>query len=208
MVELRIKCSSYLLVHGGSSRLKPGGLIWDTIIPTLKAHHHRVFAPTLKDEHTSDLTAHIEQVLALITENNLNDIILAGHSYGGMVITGVADKIGGRLKHLVYIDAALPGPGQSLFDIITSSGRDPLSFPGLESAPPYVEKLQFDPHNLNPIPKTYILCTKSEFACVTQLAKEKIASDPKGWTYLELPTSHVPMATMPQELAQILLKIA
>jgi hypothetical protein len=125
-----------------------------------------------------------------------------------MVITGIADKMGERLKHLVYIDAALPDPGQSLFDIISSSGHDPLSFPGLEAVPPYVEKLRFDPQNLKPLPKTYILCTQSEFACVTGVAKQKITAAAKEWTYLELPTSHVPMATMPGELAQILLEAA
>ena len=108
----------------------------------------------------------------------------------------------------MYIDAALPNPGQSLFDLFSEGGVDPLSFPGLEAASAYVEKLQFDPRILEKLPKTYILCTGSEFAVVTRGAKKKITANPLGWTYLELPTSHVPMATMPDRLDQLLLSVA
>jgi hypothetical protein len=125
-----------------------------------------------------------------------------------MVITGVAAKMPDRISRLVYVDAALPDPGQSLFDIIASSGSNPMSVAGLEPAPAYVERLQFDAQKIKPLPKTYIRCTESEFASVTNVAKEKIAADGKGWTYLELPTSHVPMATMPEQLSQLLLDVA
>lgn len=215
--------STYVLVHGGnmstdtwnklskSDDYPPGGLlggkIWDSIIPSLKAHNHRVFAPTLKDEHHSNLTEHIEQICTLVIENDLEDIILIGHSYGGMVITGIAAKIPERISCLVYVDAALPDPGQSLFDIIASGGSDPLSFTGLEPATPYVEKLQFDPQKVKQLPKTYIFCTESEFASVSHVAKEKIAAD-KEWTYIELPSSHVPMASMPERFSKLILGIA
>ena len=167
------------------------------IIPALKAHNYRVFAPTLKDEHSSNLTGHIEQICTLITENDLKDVILVGHSYGGMVITGVAAKMPDRISRLVYVDAALPDPGQSLFDIIVSGGRDPMSFAGLEPAAPYVEKLQFDAQKIKPLPKTYILCTESEFAAVTHVAKQKIAAAGKEWTYIELPSAIVPIKGYP-----------
>jgi len=217
--------ANYVLIHGGNMSTdtwnkltkgnhvythdgKMGGRIWDTVVPALTAHNHRVFAPTLKDEHSSNLTEHIEQVCALIAEHDLRDVILAGHSYGGMIITGTAANMADRISHLVYVDAALPDPGQSLFDIIVSGGCDPLSFAGLEPATPYVEKLQFDAQKIKLLPKTYILCTKSEFAAVTRVAKQKIAAAKKGWTYVELPSSHVPMADMPDEFAQLLLETA
>jgi pimeloyl-ACP methyl ester carboxylesterase len=213
--------ATYVLVHGGNMSTETwnkltvgnpvytkdghlGGRIWDPIIPALKAHNHRVFAPTLKDEHSSNLTEHIEQICTLITENDLKDVILVGHSYGGMVITGVAAKMSDRISRLVYVDAAVPDPGQSLFDIIVSSGSDPMSVAGLEPAAAYLEKLQFDAQKIKSLPKTYIRCTESEFASVTNVAKKKIAADGKEWIYLELPTSHVPMATMPEQLSQIL----
>jgi pimeloyl-ACP methyl ester carboxylesterase len=215
---------TYVLVHGGnmstdtwdklskSNAYAPGGhlggRVWDSIIPALRAHNYHVFAPTLKDEHSSHLIEHIEQICTLITDNGLTNILLVGHSYGGMIITGVAAEMPERISRLVYIDAALPNPGQSLFDIIASGGSDPLSFAGLEPAAPYVEKLQFDAGNLESLPKTYIPCTESEFASVTNVARQKIAAEGKGWTYIELPTSHVPMASMPEQLSQLLLEAA
>ncbi len=81
-----------------------------------------------------------------------------------------------------------------------------MSFAGLEPAAAYVEKLQFDAQKIKRLPKTYILCTESEFASVTHVARQKIAAAGKEWTYLELPTSHVPMATMPDKFTQLLLE--
>ncbi|MEN6609969.1 MAG: alpha/beta hydrolase [Methanoregulaceae archaeon] len=213
--------ATYVLVHGGNISTTTwnrftvrdpihtadgllGGKCWDGTAADLAADGHRAFAPTLSDEHHSTLTDHIGQVVSLIREQDLQDVILVGHSYGGMVITGVAAKIPDRIRRLVYIDAALPDPGQSLFDIILAGGADPLSFAGLEPAPPYVEKLQFDPGRIAAIPKTYILCTKSGFASVTQVAQEKIAADGRGWTYIELPASHVPMEDMPGALYRVM----
>ncbi|MBM3173650.1 MAG: alpha/beta hydrolase, partial [Chloroflexi bacterium] len=204
--------ANYVLVHGGNMSTdswnnltkrddylpggKLGGRVWDPIVPILEAHSHSVFAPTLKDEYSSNLTEHVEEIRTLIAEHNLIKTILVGHSYGGMVITGVAARMANRIGQLVFVDAALPDPGQSLFDIIASGGYDPMSFTGLEPAAPYVEKLQFDPETIKQIPKTYILCTESEFAAVTNVAKKKIAVTKDEWKYLELQTSHVPMATM------------
>jgi pimeloyl-ACP methyl ester carboxylesterase len=214
----------YILVHGGNmsadtwNRLSCrhdfpegthiGAKYWDGTAAFLREHGHRVFAPTLADEHTHTLTDHIGQVTSLMESEDLREVILAGHSYGGMIITGAAERMPDRIRRLVYIDAALPDPGQSLFDLFAEGGVDPLSFPGLEAASAYVEKLQFDSRIVEPLPKTYIFCTGSEFAVVTNVAWRKITANPMGWTYLELPTSHVPMATMPDRLDQLLLSLA
>jgi Predicted hydrolases or acyltransferases (alpha/beta hydrolase superfamily) len=187
-----------------------GGRIWDGPVSALQAHNHRVFAPTLADESISSLTGNIGQICTLIRENDLEDIILVGHSYGGMVITGVADRMPERIRRLVYLDAAVPDPGQSLYDILNLGFSSTTgSRPGLpEPARPYVEKLQYDPEKTARVPKTYILCTKSEFAAVTSIARDKIAAGKKGWTYLELPSSHVPMADMPDRFNRLLLDAA
>ena len=214
--------ADYVFVHGGNmttetwNRLtvgKPvhtpdgtmGGRIWDPFVPVIAAAGHRAFAHTRADEHSGTLAGHIGQVCGIIGTNGLAGVVLAGHSYGGMVITGAAARMPGRIRRLVYIDAALPNPGQSLFDLIREGGRDPLSFPGLEPDPPYVEKLQFDPAAVRAIRKTYVLCTKSDFSAITKVAKDRIASEKTGWTYIELPSSHVPMAEMPDELCRLLL---
>jgi len=218
--------ATYVLVHGGNMTTdtwnklakrndyppggRLGGRVWDSIIPALLAQNHSVFAPTLTDERSSSLTGHIKQVCTLITGHDLKDVILAGHSYGGMVITGAAAGIPDRIRRLVYVDAALPDPGQSLYDILrlglsTASGSRP-ALP--EPDPPYVEKLQYDARTIEPLQKTYILCTKSEFAAVTRIAKQKIAAAKEGWTYIELPSSHVPMADMPDGICRLLLDAA
>jgi pimeloyl-ACP methyl ester carboxylesterase len=217
--------ATFVLVHGGNisietwNRLtvgKPvhtedgmlGGKCWDVSVTALKAHGYRTFAPTLSDEHTSSLSDHIGQICDLLQGSALEDVVLVGHSYGGMVITGVAAMMPDRIRHMVYLDAALPDPGESLFDLIASGGIDPLSVPGLEPVTPYVEKLQFDPLKIRSIPKTYIRCIKSDFVPVTSVARRKIEAAKEGWTYLELPASHVPMADMPDEFNRILLDIA
>ena len=218
--------ATYVLVHGGNmstdtwnklakrNDYPPGGNLgaryWDGTVSALTARNHRVFAPTLLDEHSSSLADHIDQICTLIAGNELRDIILVGHSYGGMVITGVAAKMPERIHRLVYLDAALPDPNQSLYDILrlglsASSGNQPV-LP--EPSPPYVEKLQFDPAKIERLQKTYILCTKSEFKDVTRIAREKIAAAKKGWTYLELPSSHMPLADMPDGFLQLLLDAA
>lgn len=211
--------ADYLLVHGGKvstdtwnfvaqkNEYPPGdqlgGEIWKNVTLNLQASGHRVFAPTLKDEHSYNLSEHIEQICALIIEHDLTNIILVGHSYGGMIITGVANKMAGRIKQLVYLDAALPDPGQSLFDILKLGGLDPVSVVG--GAPKaYTEKLQFDVKNLEMLAKTYIYCTESEFKPVTNLAKQKIALNSEGWRFIEIQSSHLPQASMPKELAQLL----
>jgi len=215
--------ADYVLVHGGDvstetwnkfTKGKPihtdngrlGYLVWEPVASVLKAHGHRVFAPTLKSEYSCGLTGHIEQVCALIDDNNLENIILAGHSYGGIVVTGVADRIPKKISRLVYLDSSLPDPGQSLFDVLLSNGKDPASVAGLEPVAPYTEKLQFDWRNLDMLPKTYIRCMESEFTAVTAAAIKKLSCRPNGCQVTELPTGHLPQATMPDELAQILLK--
>lgn len=218
--------NTYVLIHGGSistdtwnriagtNEYPVGGCLgakcWRGTIAALMANGHQVFAPTLKDERSSNLTDHIDQICTLITENDLRKIILVGHSYGGMVITGTAARIADRIYRLVYLDAALPDPGESLYDILqmglsTSTATRP-TLP--EPTGPYVEKLQYDAEKIQPLPKTYILCTKSDFIDVTRVAKKKIAAARQGWTYIELPSSHVPMADMPEKFYQLLLDVS
>lgn len=214
---------TYVLVHGGNMSTLTwnklagsnihtpdgtlGGQVWDPVAHILRDQGYHVFAPTLTDEHQSSLTEHIEEIYTLISENHLQNVVLVGHSYGGMIITGVAAHIPDKISALVYVDAAVPDPGQSLFDLLTLGDGDPLSFSGLEPAPPYVEKLEFNPDKIGDLPKTYVLCTESEFITMTHLAREKIRSSKGKWTYIELPSSHVPMASMPQGFSKILLEI-
>jgi pimeloyl-ACP methyl ester carboxylesterase len=112
--------ATYVLVHGGGH----GGWCYARVAPLLRAAGHDVYTPTLtglgERAHMMradiDLDFHIRDVMAVLHFDDLRDVILVGHSYGGMVITGVADRAGDRVGKLVYLDAATPTNGESLVD--------------------------------------------------------------------------------------------
>jgi pimeloyl-ACP methyl ester carboxylesterase len=113
--------ATYVLVHGGGH----GGWCYRPVARLLQSEGHEVFAPTLTGlgerahllDDRVDLNRHIEDVVAVLHYEDLRDVILVGHSYGGMVITGVADRAADRVGKLVYLDAANPRNGQSLVDV-------------------------------------------------------------------------------------------
>lgn len=115
------KSATFVLVHGAWS----GGWCYHKVAARRRAQGHRVFTPTLTGQgersHLAraavNLSLHIEDVLSVFHYEALSGVVLAGHSYGGMVVTGVADRIPERILALVYLDAFLPEDGQSLFDI-------------------------------------------------------------------------------------------
>ncbi len=117
----------FLLVHGAWS----GGWGWKRVAAGLRAAGHEVFTPTLtgvgEREHlyspAIDLDTHIKDVLGVIDTEELDDFVLCGHSYGGMVVTPVADQRADRIRALVYLDAFLPKDGQSLLDMVPSQMR-------------------------------------------------------------------------------------
>ena len=112
--------ANYVLVHGGWF----GAWCWYKVVPLLQASGHSVFTPTLTGvgEQAAllspeiGLDTHIQDVVNLIETKDLHQVILVGHSYSGMVITGVADRVPDRIAHLVYLDAVVPRDGQSLVD--------------------------------------------------------------------------------------------
>ncbi len=113
--------ATYVLVHGGGH----GGWCYQRVARLLKAAGHEVYSPTLSGlgershllRRGIDLDLHIRDVTALLHYEDLRDVILVGHSYGGMVITGAADRATDRVGRLVYLDAANPRNGQSLVDV-------------------------------------------------------------------------------------------
>ncbi len=113
--------ATYVLVHGGGH----GGWCYRKVTRLLRAAGHEVYAPTLSGlaerAHLRladiGLDTHIQDVAALLHYEDLREVILVGHSYGGMVVTGAADRARERVGRLVYLDAANPLDGQSLVDI-------------------------------------------------------------------------------------------
>jgi len=112
--------ATYVLVHGGSH----GGWCYTRLARLLREADHLVYTPSLTGladrKHllspAVDLDTHITDIVNLLEYEDLSDVILAGHSYGGMVITGVADRALDRVGNLVFLDAAHPRNGESLAD--------------------------------------------------------------------------------------------
>jgi len=110
----------FVLVHGGGH----GGWCYEKVARLLRGAGHDVYTPTLtglgERKHLlsadTDLSTHITDIVNVLVYESLQDVILVGHSYGGMVISGVADRAPERIRELVYLDAAHPADGQSLVD--------------------------------------------------------------------------------------------
>lgn len=119
--------ATFVLVHGAFH----GGWCWRDVARHLRAAGHDVFAPTLtglgERRHLAtpavDLATHVDDVAHLIEWEDLRDVVLVGHSYGGVVITGVADRLAERLGELVYLDALVPEDGQSVLDLQPADRR-------------------------------------------------------------------------------------
>jgi pimeloyl-ACP methyl ester carboxylesterase len=118
--------ANFVLVHGAWG----GCATWGPVAARLRAAGHRVHTPSLtgigERKHlfsgSVNLSTHIADVCGVIESEGLGDVVLLGHSYGGMVITGVADRLPGRLATLVYLDAFVPDDGQSMLDLQTPEG--------------------------------------------------------------------------------------
>ena len=113
--------ATYVLVHGGGH----GGWCYQRVARRLRAAGHEVHTPTLTGvgerahlvgPHV-DLDLHVRDVAAVLHYEDLRDVVLVGHSYGGMVVTGAADRAADRVGKLVYLDAATPRNHQSLVDV-------------------------------------------------------------------------------------------
>jgi pimeloyl-ACP methyl ester carboxylesterase len=113
--------ATFVLVHGAFQ----GAWVYARIARMLREAGHEVYTPTLTGQgersHLADrainLDTHIQDIVNVFKYEDITDAVLCGHSYGGMVITGVTNQIGERIRSLVYIDAYAPSDGQSLLDI-------------------------------------------------------------------------------------------
>ena len=113
--------AKFVLVHGAFQ----GGWVYARVARLLREAGHEVYTPTLTGlgershlvGHAINLETHIRDIMNVFKHEDIADAVLCGHSYGGMVITGVAGEIAERVRTLVYIDAFVPADGQSLNDI-------------------------------------------------------------------------------------------
>lgn len=112
--------ATFVLVHGSNH----GGWCWRKVTPLLSEDGHEVYTPTLtglgERSHLVSkdigLDTHILDIIQVLEYEGLNKVILVGHSYGGLVIGGVAEKVPERIRRLVYLDAYIPQDNKSAFD--------------------------------------------------------------------------------------------
>jgi pimeloyl-ACP methyl ester carboxylesterase len=117
----------FVIVHGAWS----GAHAWRWVRPLLRAAGHEVFTPALTGlgershlvSRQVDLDTHMQDVVSVLEYEDLRQVVLVGHSYGGMVITGAADRVPERMAQLVYLDAEVPADGQSEYDLLAPDER-------------------------------------------------------------------------------------
>jgi pimeloyl-ACP methyl ester carboxylesterase len=127
--EMHPAPATFVLVPGAWC----GGFVHNDVAEILRRRGHRVFTPTLSGlgERSNtfsaqiNLTSHITDILNVIRFNELTDIVLAGHSYGGVPISGAADQAADRISSIVYLDAFVPRDGQTVAEIAMASGGPP-----------------------------------------------------------------------------------
>jgi pimeloyl-ACP methyl ester carboxylesterase len=128
--------TTFVLVHPAWF----GGWCWRKVAPILRAHGHEVFTPTLtglgERAHLASgevgLDTHVEDIASVVEYEDLHEIILVGNSSGGVVITGVADRMPERIAHVVYVDAFVPQDGQSMLDNRPTRAATAHGSPGAE----------------------------------------------------------------------------
>jgi len=217
---------TYVIVHGATG----GGWDWKTMDDLLSADDHIVYRPTLtglgERMHLSnpdiDLTTHINDIANVILFEDLENVVLVGHSYGGMVITGVMNLIPERIKHVVFLDAAVPNDGMSAEDLwgeitpphkviegiihfswLNEEESLPRDVP--QSLKTYTESVSFSNPAALELPATFVA-----FVNPGQTLDDR-RKDPswknaeaRGWTVRTLNSDHNAQRSHPRELADLL----
>jgi pimeloyl-ACP methyl ester carboxylesterase len=233
--------ANFVLVHGGWR----GGWVWKRVARLLRTAGHDVFTPTLtglgERSHQLNggvnLSAHILDIVNLIKFEELNDVILCGHSYGGSVITGVADQLHERISALVYIDAFVPEDGDSILSLLPEAFLLP-TVKGVAGNGGYgVPPIPPEEHKVNEQDLEWVkkMCTPHPLAAMTegirlhgnhlkvmqrvfalaaawgpnpfQLFYDKLQHDP-AWRVRTIESGHDAALDKPDEVASLLLELA
>lgn len=230
---------AFVLVHGAWH----GSWCWQRVAELLRRSGYRVFTPTLTGladrSHLFDpsigLKTHVDDVANLIRWEDLNDVVLCGHSYGGMVISGVAQELESRIRAVVYVDAFVAEPNKSLMDMFAPVVRDrieKLVGTAKQIAPTPAKVLMVNPRDeawvdAKCTPQPYKTFTDT-LAATDAVARIKIKhfiraakynSDSfrmqaaklvqqGGWKFSDLPHGHDLMVDAPEELSALLVDAA
>jgi pimeloyl-ACP methyl ester carboxylesterase len=228
--------TTFLVAHGAWS----AGWVWKKMRPLMRQQGHELVTPTYtgmgERSHLThrdvDLETHITDILNVLYFEDLTDVVLVGHSYGGMVATAVADRAADRIAQVVYVDAFVPRNGQPLLAFYTEEGRvrlleaARLEGDGWRVPPPMRSDLSeadvawtrprrvMQPLKtfeqpvrltgaIDRLRRTYIYCTRSAPGDVFRQFAERARSE-IGWKYMEIDSSHTPHITVPAAFAKVL----
>jgi len=230
--------ATFLVCHGAWS----AGWAWKKMHPLMAAAGHRLVSPTYtglgEREHLAnpsiDLETHVQDILNVIRYEDLRDIALIGHSYGGMVASGVADRAREAIAQLIYLDAFVPGDGQCLLDFLAESERRrmlglaksgdgwrvPPNPTPPDTPPADVEwlserrvhhpikcfEMKLKLHGELTLPRSYIYATRAAPLDTFGQFARRAKTEP-GWRYYEIDASHSPHVTAPEALMTVLEEI-
>jgi pimeloyl-ACP methyl ester carboxylesterase len=228
-----VEAMANIILLGGTNH---GGWYFDEVAANLKQARHNVFAPHLSGLDPAggatgpiNLDTHIQDVLKVIENNGLADVVLVGHSYAGMVITGVADRTNAEVKGLVYLDAPVPKPGERLWDIVDegmhqmwlASSVDGLNIyphPDFKAVRPNLmphplgtkmQALNYSEDVFNCPTKVYVYA--EEYFGIPEMKSpftayyERLKSTP-GWKAHSWPHGHDLIAQVPDKVAALILE--
>lgn len=226
-----VSVANIILIAGSGH----GGWYFDPIAEPLRSLGHNVFQPSLSGLAAEEaahgpvnLESHIEDVLALIARENLQDVVLVAHSYGGMVITGAAARAASAVKCLIYLDAMVPQPGQRQWELMDADTQNML-LSGLEDGfylYPSAEFLAFRPQvrphpfatmmqplhyqhdSLQGMRKVFVFAEKyfgiDQMRSPFQAFYERYR-DHEDWSTYSLPVGHDLIVEAPERVLEIIL---
>ena len=209
-----------------------GGWYFSPILPSLRDAGHRVFPMTPTGvgdrRHLTNgainLDTHIQDLVNIVEMENINEAVLVGHSYGGMVVTGTSSRLPGRVRSLVYLDALPPQDGQRAWDLIiepvrrrflstTEDGLTHLPAPELgERVSPhplsaYLQPLRLSPSTFDARHKVYVWAQGNPEGGTFEAIYQRL-SGTDGWQTLKVPYGHDLVAEAPQLVVDLILAAA
>jgi pimeloyl-ACP methyl ester carboxylesterase len=228
----------FVLVHGAMH----GGWCWKRVRRELSMAGADVFTPTLTglgerahlNSEAVGLSTHVQDIVNCILCEEMTNVVLVGHSYAGMVITGVADSLGDRIGRLVYLDGLVPHNGEStmqamgLENLTLAETRAVKPYPNVDYGVKNAEDLAWVRRHLSPqgvrtfneplsltrdlsaIKRCYIACTaaRNDGSEIDRMRKFAMARIDHRWRREEIATGHDAMVTAPKSVARLLLTIA
>jgi pimeloyl-ACP methyl ester carboxylesterase len=231
---------TFVLVHGAWH----GGWCWQRVAERLRVDGHSVFTPTLTGvgERTHllragiNLNTHITDIVNVLKWEDLNDVVLCGHSYGGFVISGVAEQAASSIRSIVFLDAFVPRNGESVQDLTGPAVKEGIAN-ALQRGDIAIPPRPAEAFAVNEADRAWVdrMCVGQPIATFTgkialtgardQIARKsyiRAASYPNpgfdkalaaarvdsSWRTYDVPCGHDVMVDMPERLSEILLEVA